>query len=98
MDGKQTEGLYDLLSSRTHPTLYQARQMREYIDHGDHAGTRLVIDICFLERLAGAVLIAYCQVLCTAFSYFGAAPAPVEAFGDAIAAALPGTLTPTPTP
>lgn len=97
LDDKQAEGLYDFLSSGTHPTLYQARQLREYVDHGDHAGTRLVMDIGFLERLAGAVLVAYYQVLASTFSYFGADPSPVEAFGDAIAAALPGTLAPSTT-
>lgn len=55
------------------------------------------MDIGFLERLTGAPLVAYYQVLASTFSYFGADPSPVEAFGDAIAAALPGALTPSTT-
>lgn len=94
-DETQAGGLYDFLSSGTHPTLYQARQLREYIDQGDHAGTRLVMDLGFLERLAGVVLIAYYQLLSSVVSYFGADSSPVEGFGDAIAAALPDTLVPT---
>jgi hypothetical protein len=99
LDDDQAGGLYDFLSSGTHPTLYQARQMREWVDHGDHAGTLLVVDTGFLERLCGAVVVAYYQVLASTFSYFGADPAPVESFGDAIEATLPGSLKPSaPTP
>lgn len=93
-DTDQAEGFYDLLSSGTHPTLYQARQLRTYVDHGDHAGTKLVMDIGFLEKLIGNVVVPYYKVLSSTFEYFGADVEPVEKLGDAIVEMLPGHLEP----
>ncbi|MDC5696293.1 hypothetical protein OO014_03420 [Intrasporangium calvum] len=91
----QASGMYDFLSSGTHPTLYQARQMRHWDeDHGDHVSSLFVVDTEFLERLCTAAVVAYFQVLAATFSYFGADPTPVEKFADAIERVLPGVLKP----
>lgn len=35
---RQGAGIYGFLSGGTHPSLYQARQLRMYVDHGDYVG------------------------------------------------------------
>lgn len=71
VDARQAKGIYDFLSSGTHPTLYQARQLREFVDHGDHYGARLTIEIGFLERMAAVVVVAFQAALSYAMSFYG---------------------------
>lgn len=69
VDARQAEGVYDFLSNNTHPTLYPARQLRERVDHGDHVGSILRLDIDFLERLSSAAVLAFYNALSYVMSY-----------------------------
>jgi len=64
-------GIYAFLSSGSRPSLYQARQLREPVDHGDHQGTILRVDVGFLERLMGAAVMAFYNALSYAISFYG---------------------------
>ncbi|WP_458107699.1 hypothetical protein M1D51_19535 [Arthrobacter sp. R3-55] len=68
---KQSEGIYSFLSSGTHPSLYQARQMRKYVDRGEYVGTVLKVDLDYLERLLGVGVIAFYNALSYVVSFYG---------------------------
>lgn len=64
------EGVYDFLSNHTHPTLYPIRQLRRYIDHGDHVGTELHLELESTERLLGAAVSAFYSALSFTMSFY----------------------------
>ena len=92
LDEKQAGGVYDFLSSGTHPTLYQARQLREYVDHGDHVGTRLRVEVSFLEKVCSNTVLAFYNAFGLALSYFGGPAKYHEALTTAIDETLPGSI------
>lgn len=73
IDRRGALGVYGFLSNMTHPTLYPARQLREWTPdptHG-HPVAYLKLDVDFLERQASAAVAAFYQTLSYATSYFG---------------------------
>jgi hypothetical protein len=92
LDEEQVHGSYDFLSSGTHPTLYQARQMREYREHEDHFGTQIATDIKFLDNLCRIAVLSFYQALSLTVGYFGAPVATFDALAALIDQVLPGAL------
>lgn len=68
---RQGAGMYGFLSGGTHPSLYQARQLRMYVDHGDYVGTVLKADVAYLERLLIIPIIAYYNALSYVIDFYG---------------------------
>lgn len=66
-------GIYGFLSNMTHPTLYPARQLREWTDDpaAGHSVAYLRLDLDFLERQASAAVMAFYNALAYVTSYFG---------------------------
>ena len=66
-------GIYGVLSHMTHPTLYPARQLREWTDDpaAGHPVAYLRLDLDFLERQASAAVMAFYNALTYVTSYFG---------------------------
>lgn len=88
----EVEGIYDFLSSGTHPTLYQARQMRQLIDHGGHVGTEVSIDVDFLSRVTNVAVNAFYGAFTATASYFGATSTHIDLLSDAIDRSIPGAM------
>lgn len=90
---RQSRGIYAFLSSGTHPSLYQARQLRIPVDHGDHHGTMLSVDTVFLERLLATAVTTFYNTLSYVISFYGLPNDAHEALTLKIDAVLPGYLT-----
>lgn len=68
---RQAAGVYGFLCAGTHPSLFQTRAMRRYVDHGDHLGTILSIDVGHLERLLAITVAAYYNALSYTLDFYG---------------------------
>lgn len=90
---RQSRGIYAFLSSGTHPSLYQARQLRIPVDHGDHHGTMLSVDAVILERRLAAAVTTFYNALSYVISFYGLPNDAHEALTLKIDAVLPGYLT-----
>jgi hypothetical protein len=90
---RQARGIYAFLSSGTHPSLYKARQLRVPVNHGDHYGTVLSVDIPSLERLLAAPLLFFYNALSYVISFYGLERTAHDALTITIDEVLPGRLT-----
>lgn len=68
---RQVSGVYSFLCAGTHPSLYQAKQWRQYVDHEDHVGTVLSVGVRDLERLLLVPVTAYYNALSYTISFYG---------------------------
>lgn len=84
VDRRQAEGIYAFLSAGTHPSLYQARQLRR--------GNNLHIEIESLERRLKIAIVAYYKALRFTMDFLGCDRAPHEALTAAIDDVFPGWL------
>ncbi|WP_328811808.1 hypothetical protein [Rhodococcus sp. NBC_00294] len=91
--GGVAEGMYDFLSSNVHPSLYTIRQLRRYIDHGDHYGSELHMDLNFIEKLLMAALITFYNALSYTMSFYDLARAPHDVLTEQMAATFPEAFT-----
>ncbi|MCC9182141.1 hypothetical protein LOC73_15665, partial [Mycolicibacterium mageritense] len=89
---RQASGVYGFLCAGTHPSLYQARQWRRYVDHGDHVGTVLTVDVRDLERLLFVPVAAYYNALSYTTSFYGLDPAAHDELTRKIDEIMPGKL------
>lgn len=89
----QASGIYAFLSSGTHPSLYQVRQLRVPVDHGDHHGTILRMDVAFFERLLAAAVMPFYGALSYVLSFYGLDSTAHDKLTEEIDAVLPGFLT-----
>ena len=89
---RQGSGIYGFLSGGTHPSLYQARQLRVYVDHGGHVGTVLEADVAHLERLLVVPLAAYYNALSYTIDFYGLDRAAHDELTNTIDEVLPGAL------
>ncbi len=73
VDERAALGIYGFLSNMTHPTLYPARQLREWTDDPGtgHSTAHLRLDVGFLERQASAAVVAFYNAMSFTTSYFG---------------------------
>jgi hypothetical protein len=73
INGRAATGIYGFLSNMTHPTLYPARQAREWAADPDagHLVANLRVDLNFIEGEARAALAAFYNALTYTTSYFG---------------------------
>ena len=73
INGRAATGFYGFLSNMTHPTLYPARQAREWAEDPDtgHRVAYLRVDPNFTENEARAALAAFYNALTYTTSYFG---------------------------
>jgi hypothetical protein len=73
IDGRTGTGIYGLLSNKTHPTLYPARERRIWVENPEsgHHEALLRIDIKATENDARAALAAFYNALNYTTSYFG---------------------------
>lgn len=90
---RQASGVYGFLCAGTHPSLYQAKQWRQYVDHGDHVGTILRVGVRDLERLLFVPVAAYYNALSYTISFYGLDRAAHEELTGKIAEIMPGALT-----
>jgi hypothetical protein len=88
----QTVGMYDYLSSGTHPTLYTARELRVAVEHDDHVRFDLATEVEPLRRMAGAAFVAFYSALSYVASYLGLPRARIDALAEAADEALPGVF------
>lgn len=89
---RQGKGIYAFLSSGSHPSLYQARQLRVPVSHGDHHGSILSVEIEFLERLLGTAVLMYYNALSYVISFYGLTIGPRNKLMDKINEVLPESL------
>ncbi|KUF08522.1 hypothetical protein [Leucobacter sp. G161] len=89
---EQASGIYGFLSNRTHPTLYPARQLREW--EGDetsgHAVAHLHVGMGPIEDEARAALAAFYNALSYVTSYYAWPTTLLEALEMKIQATIPG--------
>nr|WP_143545563.1 hypothetical protein [Rhodococcus sp. 15-1154-1] len=90
---RQALGIYSFLCAGTHPSLYQARQMRIAVDHGDHHGTDLKIEISHVENIARTAILAFYNALSYTISFYGFSREPHDKLTDGIELVFPGSLT-----
>lgn len=90
---RQALGIYSFLSAGTHPSLYQARQMRIAVNHGDHHGTNLKIEIEDVEKIARTAIFAFYNALSYAIDFYGLSRLPHDKLTDTIELVFPGSLT-----
>jgi hypothetical protein len=85
-------GIYGFLSNMTHPTLYPARQLREWTDDPatGHRTAFMRLDLGFLERQASAAVVAFYNALSFTTSYFGWSMAVHNDLTGRIEAKMPG--------
>lgn len=86
-------GIYEYLSSGTHPSVYQARQLRVPAHQGDGDGTDLRIEIRFLEQLLAVVIYAFYNALSYVIDFYGLERVEHDALTATIDEVLPGLLT-----
>ena len=87
-------GIYGFLSNMTHPTLYPARQLREWTDDSatGHPTAVLRLDLGFLERQASAAVVAFYNALSFITSYYGWSTAVHDDLTGKIEAKMPGVF------
>lgn len=90
VNNDQAKGIYAFLCAGTHPSLYQARQMRRG-GHGLH------VDIETLERRLKLAIVAYYKALRFTIDFLGCDRAPHEKLTADIDRVFPGWLTDGPT-
>jgi hypothetical protein len=75
----------------THPTIYPARQLREWRDDPStgRPTAHLRLDLDFLDRQASAAVGAFYNALSYTTSYFGWSPVVHDDFTSKIAAKMP---------
>lgn len=73
IDSRTAQGIYGVLSNKTHPTLYPARQIRDWTHDpvAGHSVAYLRINPVSVEREARAALAAFYNALTYVSSYFG---------------------------
>lgn len=89
---RQASGVYGFLCAGTHPSLFQTRAMRRYVDHGDHLGTILSVDVSHLERLLAITVAAYYNALSYTLGFYGMERAAHDELTRKFDEVLPGTL------
>lgn len=89
---KQGQGIYAFLSSGTHPSLYQARQLRNAINTGDSVKSVLSVDTSYLENLLGVAVMAFYNALSYVVSFYGLGSEYHAVLTEKIDAVLPGRL------
>lgn|GEM_PF-1480057 len=89
---RQGSGIYGFLSGGTHPSLYQARQLRRYVDHGDYVSTVLKADVAHLERLLTVPIIAHYNALSYTIDFYGLDRSAHDELTNAIDEVLPRAL------
>lgn len=92
VDARQAQGMYAFLCSGTHPSTYQAQQLRVPVDHGDHAGTILQMDVESLEKMLALAVVAFYSALGYTMGFLDADNAPHEALTGKIEDVLPNVL------
>lgn len=87
-------GIYGFLSNMTHPTLYPARQLRDWTDDPatGHRVAHLRLDVGFLERQASAAVSAFYNALSYVTSYFGWSTELHDELTSKIEVKMPGLL------
>lgn len=89
---RQASGVYSFLCAGTHPSLFQARAMRRYVDHGTHLGTILSVDVGHLERLLALTVAAYFNAFSYTLDFYGLNRTAHDELTRKIDEVLPGTL------
>ncbi|SHP27371.1 Uncharacterised protein [Mycobacteroides abscessus subsp. abscessus] len=89
---RQASGVYGFLCAGTHPSLFQTRAMRRNVDHGDHLGTILSVDVSHLERLLAITVAAYYNALSYTLDFYGMDRAAHDELTYKIDEVLPGML------
>lgn len=92
LDDRQARGIYSFLCSGTHPSTYQAQQLRVPVDHGDHAGTTMQMDVKSLEKTIAVAVVAFYNALGYTMSFLGADNAPHDVLTEKIADVLPNVM------
>lgn len=93
MTAREASGVYGFLCAGTHPALFQARQLRTYVDHGDHLGTVLTIDVPQLERLLAVPVTTYYNGLSYTIDFYGLDRTAHDQLTNKLEEVLPGILT-----
>lgn len=91
--GGVAKGMYGFLSSNVHPSLYPIRQLRRYIDRGDHHGTELHMDLGFVERLLKAALVTFYNALGYTIDFYDLARDSHDVLTEQMAATFPEVFT-----
>ena len=91
IDSRTGTGIYGFLSNMTHPTLYPARQRREWAEDPvtGHQVAYLRVDLGSAENGARAALAAFYNVLTYTTSYFGWPTAVIDELSAKIEASMP---------
>lgn len=91
IDGRTATGIYGYLSNMTHPTLYPARQRREWTSDPatGHPVAHLRVDLGSAENEARAALAAFYNALTYTTSYFGWPTTVVDALTMTIEDSMP---------
>ncbi|MCX2934924.1 hypothetical protein ORI20_32180 [Mycobacterium sp. CVI_P3] len=92
LTARQGLGIYGFLSGGTHPSLYQARQLRSNVDNDGNIGTFLKADVAHLERLLVVPVLAYYNALSYVIDFYGLDRAAHDELTTAIDQVLPGAL------
>jgi hypothetical protein len=92
VDEVQGKGVYAFLSSGAHASLYQARQLRKYVDRGDYIGTILATDVQYVERLLVVGVVSFYNALSYTMSFYGLSSEALDAWTEKIDAVVPGVL------
>jgi hypothetical protein len=92
LTARQGIGIYGFLSGGTHPSLYQARQLRTNVDNDGNIGTFLKADVAHLERLLVVPVLAYYNALSYVTDFYGLDRAAHDELTTAIDQVLPGVM------
>ncbi|WP_133248769.1 DinB family protein [Williamsia muralis] len=92
VDDRQARGIYSFLCSGTHPSTYQAQQLRVPVDHGDHAGSILQMDVEFLEKVLALAVVAFYNALGYTMAFLGADNAPHDVLTEKVVDVLPTVM------
>ncbi|GAA2339231.1 hypothetical protein [Dactylosporangium salmoneum] len=87
---RESLGIYGLLSNFTHPTLHVTREMREFVQDGDHIVSVHEVDLQFVERQARLAVSVFYNTMAYVSSYFGWPRAPHDELTRRIDAVMPG--------
>ncbi|WP_010542398.1 hypothetical protein [Dietzia alimentaria] len=91
IDGRTGTGIYGYLSNMTHPTLYPARQRREWVTDPETGRrvTNLRVDLVSTEKEARSALAAFYNALTYTTSYFGWPTIVVDGLTEKIESSMP---------
>ena len=92
MTARQSAGMYDFLSSNSHPTLYPLRQVRRWAQHAGHQYGSILLDLDHLERLAAAAVLGFYNALAYAIGFYDAGRATHKRLTACIAATMPSVF------